>query len=388
MRILLLHSRYLSGSASGENRVVEEEAALLRSEGHEVWLYAPEPAVEGPAERIRTGISAVWSSRACRTVRRSVEQNQIDVVHAHNVFPTLSPAVFRAARAAGAATVATLHNFRQMCLPANLLRDGRLCEDCVGHIPWRGVRHRCYRDSVAGSALLATSLTVHRSLGTFDDVSRYLAVSGFVREKHLEIGMDPERVSVKPNFAWPVAPRSGPGEYFLFLGRLANEKGADTLLDAWALGEPPGPLLVVGDGPQADELRAAAPRGVEFRGQVPSHEVPGLLASARALMVPSRWFEAAPRAITEAYAAGVPVIASRIGALPEAIEEGTTGFLAEVDDPRSWLDVAARLADDAESERLGRGALLAWRERFTPERGLELLIAEYEAAIRTRAAER
>lgn len=387
MRILLVHSPYLSGSASGENRVVEDEAALLRSAGHDVWRYSPEPRVEGVGDRIRSGTSAIWSARASRTIRDSVEQHRIEVVHVHNVFPTLSPAVLRAAHTAMAATVMTLHNFRQMCLPANLLRDGHVCEDCVGHLPWRGVIHRCYRGSVAGSAVLTTALAIHRGLGTFDDVSRYLAVSGFVRDKHLEIGLNPERVAVKPNFAWPVTARSGPGEYFLFVGRLAREKGVDTLLDAWARGEPPGRLLVVGDGPERDKLRAAAPPGVEFRGQVPSDEVPSILRDARALMVPSRWYEAAPRSITEAYAAGVPVIASRIGALPEAIDEGQNGLLAEPDDPRSWAETAARLADDGESKRLGQGALRAWQERFTPYRGLELLLAEYEAAIHTREAD-
>jgi glycosyltransferase involved in cell wall biosynthesis len=388
MRILLLHSRYLSGSASGENRVVEEEAALLRLGGHDVWRYSAEPAVGGTLDRVRSGASAIWSTRAAATVRRFVEDERIDVVHAHNVFPTLSPAVLRAAHDAGAATVVTLHNFRLFCLPANLLRDERVCEDCVGHAPWRGVLHRCYRGSALGSAVLATSLVVHRGLGTFDGVSRYLAVSDFVRRKHVEAGLDRSRIAVKPNFVWPIPSRVGPGDYYLFLGRLAVEKGVDTLLAAWGLREPPGRLLIVGDGPAADSLRATAPPGVEFRGQVGADEVPKILASARALMIPSRWYEAAPRTITEAYAAGVPVIASEIGALSEAVQAGSTGYLVPVDDPVAWAQVAQRLADDAESKRLGAEARRLWSERFTPEQGLEALVAQYEAAIATRDADR
>lgn len=388
MRILLLHSRYLSGSASGENRVVEEETALLRSGGHHVWRYSPEPSVEGPLDRVRSGGSAIWSARATSTVGRLVERERIDVVHAHNVFPTLSPAPLRAAHAAGAATLMTLHNFRLMCLPANLLRDGRVCQDCIGHVPWRGVQHRCYRGSSIGSAVLATSLTLHRALGTFDRVSRYLAVSEFVLRKHVEAGIDPLRIAVKSNFVWPAPVREGPGTFFLFLGRLANEKGVDTLLDAWRLGSPPGRLLIVGDGPESEALHAAAPPGVEFRGQVPADDVPAILASARALMIPSRWYEAAPRSITEAYAAGVPVLASDIGALPEAVNPGITGDVVPVNDPAAWRAAARRLADDEESERLGAGAQRLWGERFTPERGLEALVGHYEAALETRASER
>jgi glycosyltransferase involved in cell wall biosynthesis len=275
-----------------------------------------------------------------------------------------------------------------MCLPADLLRDGQVCEDCVGHVPWRGIRHRCFRGSALGSTVLATSLTLHRGLGTFDGVSRYLAVSDFVRRKHLEAGIDPSRIAVKPNFVWPVPSREGPGDYFLFLGRLSAEKGVDTLLGAWSLGEPPATLVIVGDGPEAASLRAIAPTGVEFRGQVAADEVPAIMASARALMIPSRWYEAAPRTITEAYAAGVPVIASDIGALSEAVQAGITGYLVRVDDPTAWAQAAQRLADDAESVRLGAAARSAWKDRSTPERGLEALVTQYEAAIVTRNADR
>jgi glycosyltransferase involved in cell wall biosynthesis len=381
MRILLLHSRYLSGPASGENRVVDEEAALLRSSGHHVWRYSPEPDVRGTWQRAGSGLSAIWSARAASTVRRLVARHGIEVVHAHNLIPTLSPAALRAARRAGAATVVTLHNFRLFCLPANLLRDGRVCEDCVGHVPWPGVWHRCYRGSAMGSAALATSLVLHRRVGTFEGVSRYLAVSEFVRRKHIQAGLDPSTIAVKPNFVWPAPRRQGPGDYFLFLGRLASEKGVDTLLRAWALGPSLGRLMVVGDGPEGEALRAAAPPGVEFLPQVAPEDVPAIVASARALLIPSRWYEAAPRTITEAYAAGVPVLASDIGALPEAVDSGTTGQLVPVNDPHAWAQAVLRLTDDDTSERLGAQAYRAWRERFTPEQGLAGLEAHYEAAL-------
>lgn len=392
MRILIVHSRYLSGAASGENRVVEDEARLLKQAGHDVWVFAPEPEAAGLVGQIRAGTSAVWSGRASHTIDKIVGGHGVEVVHAHNLFPTLSPAALRAAASAGAAVVVTLHNFRLMCLPANLLRDARPCEDCVGHLPWRGVMHRCYRGSALGSAALAGSLGLHRGLRTFDLVTRYLAVSEFVRGKHVQAGIPEDRVRVKPNFTWPVDRRSGPGDYFLFLGRLAHEKGVDTLLSAWRLmGASSAPLLVVGDGPDAGSLRAAAPPGVEFRGPVPASDVPGILAHARALVVPSRWYEAAPRSIIEAYAAGVPVLASDLGALPEAIVDGVSGRPVTVDDPRAWAE-AVRGFDDEASTRLGAGALRIWEERYSPERGLEGLEAAYRDAIavggRSRAGRR
>ncbi len=184
---------------------------------------------------------------------------------------------------------------------------------------------------------------------------------------------------VKPNFAWPAPRREGPGGPFLYLGRLSEEKGVEELVRAWR--PDLGRLLVVGDGPLAPRLRALAGEGVELRGSVPPEEVPALVAGARAVLVPSLWYEAFPRVVVEAYTAGVPVLASRIGALPEVVEEGVTGLLAEPGDPASWAEAVERLRDDELSLRLGEGAYRRWRERYTPEENLRLLEEIYREAI-------
>jgi glycosyltransferase involved in cell wall biosynthesis len=379
MRVLILHSRYLSGPASGENRVAEDEARLLREAGHAVQVWFPAPDLRDRLAVLRTGISAVWSDFAVAHVRKLIRRHHPDVVHVHNLFPMLSPAVLRSAEAEGAAVVATLHNYRLMCLPANFLRDGQVCELCLGKIPWPGVAYRCYRGSALGSGALATSLVMHRQLGSFDRVRRFLAVSQFVRQKHIEGGLSPDRIRVKPNFAWPAPRRKGPGEYFLYLGRLAPEKGVATLLrSADDLRER---LVIVGDGPQAGLLRRQAPATVEFTGEISPDEVPGILSRARALLVPSLWYEAAPRGIVEAYASGVPVIASRIGALPEVVEQGVTGILADPGSPEAWTEAMAGLVEDRESERLGEGAFRAWSERYRPQHGLRALEAAYQEAL-------
>lgn len=379
LRVLILHSRYLSGPASGENRVAEEEARLLRDAGHQVTMWAPAPDGLAGVGLVRAGLSAVWSPSAVAEVRRLVRRSRADVVHVHNLYPMLSPAVLRTAESEGAAVVVTLHNYRLMCLPANFLREGRTCELCLGKAPWRGVMYRCYRDSALGSAAMASSLVLHRGLGSFDRVRRFLAVSEFVRHKHIEAGVSPGRIRVKRNFVWAAPRRQGPGEYFLYLGRLAPEKGIETLLRA--AHDLPHRLVIVGEGPQGEALRRGAPPSVEFHGPVAPEEVPAILSRARALLVPSLWYEAAPRGILESYASGVPVVASRIGALPEAVEEGVTGVLAEPGSPESWRKALDRLAEDQESGRLGEGAFRAWTERYTPEHGIRDLEAAYREAV-------
>lgn len=379
-----MHSRYLSGDASGENRVATDEERLLRDAGHDVVSWAPSPEADTAVDRARLAVSAVWSTSSRAEVARIIRANRIQVVHVHNLFPVLSPSVLRTAAASGTVVVVTLHNFRLMCPAATFLRDGKVCEDCLGRQPWPAVVHRCFRGSRLGSGVMATSIGLHRGIGTFRTVSRYLAVSEFVRRKHIEAGMDGDRIGVKPNFSWPVTPREGPGDYFLSLGRLSTEKGIDTLLRAWSGAEPLGRLVVVGDGPMGSTLRGSAPPSVEFRGHLEPEEIPAVLRGARALLIPSRWYEAAPRAIIEAYAAGVPVVASAIGALPESVDDGETGYLVPVDDATAWTNVVRSLLDDDLSANLGRAAHARWRERHNPEQALLDLEEAYSVAIGSR----
>jgi glycosyltransferase involved in cell wall biosynthesis len=378
VRVAILHSCYLSGDASGENRAVEDDIQLLTRAGHEVRSWTPSPGTT-PGARARAGLHAVWSAAAVAQVRELVDDWGAEIVHFHNLFPLLSPAAIRAAAANGAGVIMTLHNYRLMCLPASLLRAGRPCEDCVGRLPWRGVAHRCYRGSSLASAALATSLTTHRGLNTFEQVDLFLAVSEFVRAKHIEAGFSADRLRVAPQFAWPTTPREGPGEYFLYLGRLAENKGPATLMDAWS--ERSVRLLVVGDGPEMANLRSVAPPSVEFRGLVPADAVPELLRGARALLVPSLVYDAAPRAVAEAYAAGVPVLASRIGGLPEVVRDGESGMLITAGAQDEWAAAIERLSDDGESVRLGAGALRLWSERHRPEHSLARLENAYQAVL-------
>jgi glycosyltransferase involved in cell wall biosynthesis len=374
VRILVMHSRYASGSSSGENRVVDDEVALLRGAGHDVELWSPGPATG--ASGMELGASAVWSRNAVRELRRFEAEQGADVIHVHNLFPLVSPAVLRAARAP---VVMTLHNYRLLCLPANFLRDGQSCERCLGRGLTAGVLHGCYRGSRSGSAALAASITLHRSLRTFDRVAAFLAVSDFVRQKYLSAGFDPDRVWVKPNFVPATAVREGPGEDFLYLGRISVEKGLDRLVKLW--GEVPGRLVVIGDGPLLDAARAAAPPNVEFRPPVAPEHVPGLLRRARALVVPSICYEGAPRTVVEAFAAGVPVIGHRIGAIGEVVQHERTGLLVDVGSAAGWRAAVDRLADDGESCRMGELAHDEWQRHFGPEHAAELLERFYNRVV-------
>jgi glycosyltransferase involved in cell wall biosynthesis len=377
MRISVLHSRYLSGPASGENRVVEDEARLLREAGHRVSVWSP--SVEKLKNRpLRVGARALWSREADSELVKMLERDRAEIVHCHNLFPMLSPSVLRTG-SLEAAVVMTLHNYRLLCLPATFLRNGQICEACLGKLPWRGVLYRCYRDSMLASGSIAASLYLHRGLRTFEHVKLFLAVSEFLRTKHIAAGFSPERILAKPNFAWPTRRREGAGQFFLYLGRLSPEKGLHILMKAWP--GKAGRLMVVGDGPELARLRELAPPTVEFRGLLGPRGAVDVLSQARALVLPSLSFEGSPRTVPEAYAAGVPVLASRIGALPELVDHEVNGLLVPPGDIPSWTDAIERLSDDREVERMGDSAWRTWREQYSPERGLAALEAAYRGSL-------
>jgi glycosyltransferase involved in cell wall biosynthesis len=378
VRILILHSRYLSGPASGENRVVDDEARLLSEGGHDVKVWDPSLGEARRTDLVRAGVGAIWSRHATAKVSELLEEHRPEVVHCHNLFPTLSPAVLSTAADAGAAVVMTLHNYRLLCLPSTMLRDGRICEDCLGHFPWRGVVHRCYRDSVLGSASLAASISWHRATRTFDKVTLFAAISHFVRNKYIEAGFASNRISVKPHFAWPSPRRTGSGAYFLYLGRLSEEKGVMTLVKGWKPAF--GRLLVVGEGPDEERLKEAAGPDIMFRATVQPSEVPALLQDARAVAIPSICYEGASRVVLEAYAAGVPVLASDIGGLPEVVGNDS-GLLLSPANIEEWTDAMDQLANDSESQRLGDGAWHRWNTGYRPEHGLSNLEQVYRDAL-------
>jgi glycosyltransferase involved in cell wall biosynthesis len=265
-------------------------------------------------------------------VRRKIQKQGIDIVHAHNTFPLVSPAVYYAAQAEKIPVVQTLHNYRLLCPAATFFRDGGPCEDCLGkHFPWPAIAHRCYRGSLAASGMSAIMLAAHRTAKTYaSKVSAYIAPSKFSREKFVAGGLPPERIHMKSNFVLDdPGIGSGYGGYALFVGRLTHEKGVHTLLKAWAALNKPIALKIAGEGSLRTDVASAAEatRGIEYLGQCSRARVMELMRNAALLLFPSEWYEVSPLAVIEAMACGTPVLASSRGSLDEMIVSGQNGLL-------------------------------------------------------------
>jgi glycosyltransferase involved in cell wall biosynthesis len=394
MRVLLLHNRYRN--LGGEDAVVAAERDLLRAEGIEVFEYQAGNGTAGEHAglgALRRGLSSAWSQAAYETVRELCEQVRPTIVHVHNFWMSLTPSVHAAAQDSGAATVQTLHNFRLLCVNATFLRDGAVCEDCLGCAPWRGVVRRCYRGSAIASAAVANMIVTNRRRGTWErQVDAFVALSEHSRAKFVAGGLPAARLFVKPNFMEDPGSSLEPPSHsrtILFAGRLSEEKGLPLLLDAWAAHELSGigRLVIAGDGPQRAELieRAArlgltAPQ-VQFPGRIAAAEVGERARVARALVLPSLCYENFPRAVLDAFANARPLVATGIGALGELVTHGRNGLTFPAGDVAALGGaLGLLLREDALADRLGRQARAEYLERYTPERNVQSLVEIYRFA--------
>jgi glycosyltransferase involved in cell wall biosynthesis len=380
MKILLAHNAYQQ--RGGEDAVVDSEVALLRQHGHEVRLlqrHNDEVALMG---RAALAAQTLWSRRTGRELQALFGGWLPDVVHVHNSFPLLSPSLYWACARAGVPVVQTLHNFRLACPQAMFLREGRVCEDCLGRLPLPAVRHACYRGSRAQTAVLVGMLTLHRALGTWQNkVTAYIALNEFCKRKFVQMGLPERRIVVKPNFVDAPALKHGARSGLLFVGRLSEEKGVRSLLAAAARLPAGQRVRVAGSGPLADLLQGAP--GIEILGALSPAQVAYEMGRAAALVLPSIWYENFPRTLVEAFSAGLPVIASRIGALAELVTEGETGLLFEPGDAAALADRMRWALDHApQIAVMGARARDVYEAQFAPERNLQMLLAIYQQARR------
>lgn len=378
LKVLVVHNRYQL--AGGEDAVVDEEVRLLRSRGHEVETYLRDNHELKDISALDAFSQALWSRRTWREITQLVDGFRPDVIHAHNTFALVSASIYWAAKRAAVPVVQTLHNFRLLCVQAMFLREGRVCEDCLGRVPWPGVVRKCYRNSGLQSAALATMVGMHRTIGTYrEKVARYIALTEFCRAKFIEGGLPAARIVVKPNFVDVAHPPETSRSGGLFVGRLAPEKGLDTLIDS--LRELPNVAIdVIGDGPERS--KAEPHSQLKVTGWLAPAAVQERMQHAGYLVMPSIWYENFPRTLVEAYANGLPVIASRLGAMAELVEHGRTGLLFEPGDPS---DLARHLAwaeaFPKKMRAMGERAREVYEQRFTPERNYEQLMAIYHDAI-------
>jgi glycosyltransferase involved in cell wall biosynthesis len=385
MKILLCHNYYQH--RGGEDESFDDEAALLKAYGHDVLQYTLHNDDIERMGWLETARRTLWNDQVYDELRGLIHRERPAVMHCTNTFPLLSAAALHAAWDEKTPVVQALRNYRLFCLNSFFLRNGAVCESCLGKtLPWPGVLHGCYRDSRAASAVVAAMFHVRRSMKTWTrTVSLFFTLTEFSRQKFIQGGLPAERIVVKPNFVLPdPGPSDGAGRGAVFVGRLSVEKGIDTLLAAWSRLGADVPLTIIGDGPLAETVQRAArqdPR-ITWLGRKPRDEVLAVLGGAACLIMPSVWYETFGRTIMEAFAKGTPVIASRLGAMEEVVEDGQTGMHFTPGDPDDLAAKVRRLWDDsAQRSAMRSAARLEYEAKYTAQRNYELLMAIYARAI-------
>ena len=357
-----MHNRYREAMPSGENVIVDTEIAQLGAAGIEVLPFQRSSDSIGDlpaAEKALLPLSPIYGRAAQRDLGRLLTAERPDVLHLHNPYPLISPWVVRTAHAHGVPVVQTVHNYRQVCSSGLYFRDGHNCTDCRGKlVGWPAVQHRCYRGSAAQSALMATTLAVHRP--TWRSVDRFIALTDRIAAHLRDYGIPDERIVVKPNGLPDPGEPDPPGTGFLYGARLSPEKGLVLLLDAWrrhpdgAL----GPLRIAGDGelrPLAEQ--AAAERSdVHYLGILDKDGMRSARGESAVVLATPTWNDVLPTVILEAMAAGRPVLGTAVGGIPYLLGD-TAGWLV----PPDPAALAAALPTAA-AEAPARAA--AARERY------------------------
>lgn len=403
MKILLAHNFYGSSAPSGENTVYHAEAALLHHEGHEViefTRHSDEIRRRGAAGTLHGALFTPWNPFSAAKLRWVLQRVRPDLLHVHNFFPLLSPAIFHATAGSETATVMTLHNYRLFCAAGIPMRNGHPCTLCLdGKSVVPALRFGCYRNSRMATAPMALMIALHRGIQTWSrHVDAFIALSAFQKGLMAQAGLPEATIHVKPNF-YPnppaVFPWDGREDKIVFIGRLSEEKGVQVLIQAWKQwGSDAPPLEVIGDGPLRETLtETARKQGLDgkilFSGQLPFAEVYQHLSRARLLVLPSLCFETFGMVACEAFALGVPVAASRLGPLPDIVKEGVCGSLFEAGNKKDLLRaVRALWLDQTRLAELAEGARKEFEDKFTADVNCQMLLDIYERAIQRRRRRR
>ena len=388
MKILIVHNRYQI--PGGEDQVAAQEAELLRAHGHQVLTYSRdngELKTFSLLQKLALPFWTLYNPKTYRDIRRLVRENKIDVVHVHNTLMLVSPAVYYGALRGGAAVVQTIHNFRLLCPGATFYRDDQVCEDCLKKGLSCALKHKCYRGSFSQTLCCVLSMKLHRATGIYKKLT-YICLTEFNKKKLLRLkGLKPEQIFVKPNaVSAPEAlmPELERQDRFLFAARLEDMKGIRVLLEAWRLLGANGPeLLICGSGPLDEWSREFAAdnkmTNVRFLGRLPNDQVRRLMATSRALILPTQWYEGFPLSIAESYSMGTPVLVSNLGNGGSLIKQGVTGLKFDPKSPQS----IAKAVEKMEAEKnvnWEENTRRVYDQALTPEKNYAALMEVYAAA--------
>lgn len=390
VKLLVVYNRYRH-RVHGEEFVVENTNRLLRERGAEVAMFtrSSEGLEHSRWDQIRAGAASIYNPVTRRQLAAALQAHRPDVVHVHNLYPWISPSALVAARDAGIPVVMTVHHYGMTCPVLTHYRDGHPCVACPTHGVARCVLNNC-RHSIGQSTIYAIRSAVAQHMRWFtDDVTTYIALSEFAKAQLVGAGFASERIAVRPNMinmtpAMPPADFDRSGDYVAYVGRLTVEKGVDLLCDASAIAGLP--LRIAGDATHWPGARSP-PQAVSYQGVLLGEQLHDFYRGARFIVVPSRWWEVCPLVVLEAMNLGVPVIAARIGGLPEMVSDGVTGLLFTAGNSNDLARQMLHLWHNPEMrQRFARAGRQRLEEKYGAGPYVDDLLTIYSRAVQLTAA--
>ncbi len=359
---------------------------MLRARGQEIFEHVLDNATIQQSNLLTVGRESIWNVREADRVQALIREIKPDIMKVDNFYPLLSPSIFKAAKDLGVPTVLSVRNYRLVCPSANIFRDGHVCTLCVGKkLALPAIRYRCYRDSYAQSASVVASNAFARVRGVWHDlVDRYVAVSSFVKNQLVLGGYPEQKIVIKPNFISDSGIGDGEGGYALYVGRLTEEKGIRSLIDAWQGVSPKLSLKIIGDGPLEPLVQLASQSNpqIEHLGRRPLAEVIQLLGQAAMLIFPSVWYEPFGRSVVEAYSKGTPVVAAATPPMQAMIQQGRTGLLYTAGDAQALSVAVNSLVGAPETlAAMRRNARERYLEAYTEKQNYEQLMAIFRSVM-------
>ncbi|MGM9506510.1 glycosyltransferase family 4 protein [Larkinella sp. GY13] len=385
MKILSIHNEYLIKGGEDESR--KAEVAILEEFGNSVTSFIENNAKVSQLSKVSVALRTLWSQDSYKYVKQLLRSQKHDVMHVQNFFPLISPSVYYAAKSENVPVVQAVRNYRLICPSATMYRDGQVCDTCVSKsLKTPAILHKCYRDNRGATTTVTTMLAIHKLLPTWKQVDAFICISQFIRQKMIDGGFPVEKIYVKPNFVYP-----DPGlsivkeDYVVYVGRLQTEKGIEHLLEAHSLIGSTVHLKIIGEGPLAPEVISYSKKNnVEYLGKLSLLDTYDVIGKARILVIPSVWHEPFGRVVVEAYAKGTAVIGSRMGGIPELIEDGVTGYTYEGGNAE---DLAKKIEFLYQNPQLAIDMGLEGRKeylkKYTPKSNYDMMMAIYSDVIQS-----
>ncbi|MHC2576701.1 glycosyltransferase involved in cell wall biosynthesis [Bradyrhizobium diazoefficiens] len=403
---VLLANKYLFNNGGAET-VLFQEREFLTNSGTEVIDFAMhhERNIQSPYAahfvsrqeyrsgssfaKIKAALSLIHSPEAVSKLASLIDETRPDLMHCHNIYHQLTPSIVGVAKSRGIPVVLTLHDTKPICpVHTRMLRD-KLCSLCLAGDFHHVLTHRCSDGSIAQSAALYMEAVAQRWLGSYEKVDIFIAPSRFMQESVSRRFSADRVVPLYNGVDVANIPASSRDKgYVLYCGRLAPGKGAETLLRAHEAAACSWPIVIAGTGPLMDVLQSQFTRNVRFAGQLSGESLSAAIAEASVVVVPSEWCENCPMSVLEAMAHGKPVVATRIGGIPELVDDRVTGFLFEpgnADELRTHLEC---LMGDAERRaRMGAAGRRRAERDFSLEKHNAELMAVYRSLMRSPGAQ-